>query len=525
MNSSTDTDGNSFKPGLWPLAVTAVVVGLLIAFLSNDGVGLAWLGKSIGDRGASETQDVESNARGLTAMGDQRSAYPASGPQVTESLGLGGRVLPVNTLVATSTPAYQQVRVYKGVVKARRTSDVSFGRSARLTRLIVEPGKRVESGDALAEQDTRQLELQKSKLEQAKEQAEAELAKMIGDASLRSMESIRIEVRDLRTELEQIRKELNRRDGGSSTSGQEPGLSPNPGLVPNPDSSPSQDPRAATQSRVNAAQQRLAVLEATSSDPKVSAQQSVVADLSQQIAELENALQESTLRAPFDGVISRQYVHEGMLVSPEVPIMSVVELSSLQAWIGIPVDVVDEFQEGQKYLIRVGDGGADTEAFEATLFAKSPELDQSTRTRTVIFSLDPEASTTALPGEVARIELSRSIADPGYWLPITSLTRASRGLWSVFAVSGDRGDPQVVTRRHVEVVHLEGERVRVRGTLDDGDLIVADGIHRVVPGQRVEPIPVNVALQFVPSGIGPSEGSEIRDREGATPNGDLGPTP
>jgi hypothetical protein len=35
------------------------------------------------------------------------------------------------------------------------------------------------------------------------------------------------------------------------------------------------------------------------------------------------------------------------------------------------------------------------------------------------------------------------------------------------------------------VLHTETERVFVRGTLEDSDRIIADGLHRVVPGQRV----------------------------------------
>ena len=64
------------------------------------------------------------------------------------------------------------------------------------------------------------------------------------------------------------------------------------------------------------------------------------------------------------------------------------------------------------------------------------------------------------------------------------MTREVRGLWSVFVVVGSPND-QKVSRRIVELLHVERDRVFVRGTLDVGDLVIANGTHRVVVGQKV----------------------------------------
>ena len=45
---------------------------------------------------------------------------------------------------------------------------------------------------------------------------------------------------------------------------------------------------------------------------------------------------------------------------------------------------------------------------------------------------------------------------------------------------------QGTTEKHtVEILHHRGEWVYVRGTLQDGHNIICNGMHRVVPGQRV----------------------------------------
>ena len=51
-----------------------------------------------------------------------------------------------------------------------------------------------------------------------------------------------------------------------------------------------------------------------------------------------------------------------------------------------------------------------------------------------------------------------------------------------------RGD-FVLERRPVQVIHAEADRAFVSGTLVEGDRVVASGVHRLVPGARVRPVP------------------------------------
>jgi RND family efflux transporter MFP subunit len=209
-------------------------------------------------------------------------------------------------------------------------------------------------------------------------------------------------------------------------------------------------------------------------------QQSVVGELSEQLAQLEFQIQEHTLRAPYDGSVGQRFVSVGTLVAPNVPILHLVESDALEVWFGLPADAVDELQLNETYKIQISG-----RALNARLHAKLPELDQSARTRTVVFSLDSTASLKVLPGDVARIEIQRRVEESGFWLPLTALTREARGLWSVYELVGGEDGDQIVARQYVEVMHLQGELARVRGTLEDGSLVIADGTHRVVPGQSV----------------------------------------
>jgi hypothetical protein len=114
-----------------------------------------------------------------------------------------------------------------------------------------------------------------------------------------------------------------------------------------------------------------------------------------------------------------------------------------------------------------------------------PEIDESTRTAAVVFQFDP--GQRLLVGQLARLALQQRVDTKGIWLPTSALVKGIRGLWSCFAVekTHDRGAYEV-RRRDVEVLHTEADRVFVRGTINDGDRIIKDGVQRVVPGQLVK---------------------------------------
>jgi hypothetical protein len=103
-------------------------------------------------------------------------------------------------------------------------------------------------------------------------------------------------------------------------------------------------------------------------------------------------------------------------------------------------------------------------------------------------------------GDLASLVLTERIVVQAIALPLTALTESSRGIWAVYVAErgpDERGptergptergptDASVLSRRQVELLHLVGEDVYVKGTLEAGERVVSAGLHRLVPGQRV----------------------------------------
>lgn len=194
-------------------------------------------------------------------------------------------------------------------------------------------------------------------------------------------------------------------------------------------------------------------------------------------------LKKSRLVAPFGGVVADRLIDEGSVVSAGAPVLRFQERDGQEAAVGVPVTLARDLEEGSVHPLTIGG-----RSLSGVLESKVEDLDPRTRTSLLIFRIESEAP--ASDGEVAKVQIERWIETPGYWVPLGALSEGDHGLWSVYRlVDEPDGRASVVRRESVEVLHAESERVFVRGTLEEGDRIIRAGLHRVVPGQRVSPLP------------------------------------
>jgi len=202
-------------------------------------------------------------------------------------------------------------------------------------------------------------------------------------------------------------------------------------------------------------------------------------ELEAALAQIDVDLRKSRLVAPFSGTVSARLVDEGTVVSAGAPVVRFLESERQEAVVGIPTFIAVPLGSEQELEV------AGQRVF-APVTALVEDVDARTRTVTLIIELPEEVDAAA--GEIVRLVYRRSVPGDGFWIPTTALTQGFRGLWTVYTVkSGDDGP--VVAREAVEVLHTETDRAFVRGTLEAGDQVIATGLQRVVPGQRVRSTP------------------------------------
>ncbi|MBN2294545.1 MAG: efflux RND transporter periplasmic adaptor subunit [Pirellulales bacterium] len=389
-------------------------------------------------------------------LGAMAVGLGAAGNHTQPAPPLAENTMPVRTTVIEKVKSFQLRRSHAGTIKAHRTSRLGFERMGKLIEIAVCEGQRVKAGQVLARLDTRQLETKKRELQTQRNQAASALDKLSPGPSKEQITEAEDGVSELESQLNLIQNKCRYSRYEMQT----------------------------TKTRLEAAQRNLAKLRSDAAQiQRFDAQEAVVAQLDAALAELVIGIENSTLTAPFDGKIAERQVDEGAIVTPHAPILKIVEDRKLEAWIGLPSAVATGLKKGQPHVVFVG-----KRSYPAKIGAILPELDPSTRTRTVMLELDDSAATSLVPGELARMEVIDEVPASGYWLPTEALSRGSRGLWSAMAVEDDGCGKETIVRREVEVLHTNGEQVLVRGALRRGDRIVTGGTHRIVPGQKVEAV-------------------------------------
>lgn len=384
-------------------------------------------------------------------------------------------VLPVTTVQVQPVQSYTITRTYTGKVTATRSSELGFERSGTLVWIGVDRGDRVAAGDAIARLDTQNQEAQLQQLVAQKLQAEAVLQELRNGPRREAIAAARAQVGDLQN---QLALEKIRRDRRQSLYEE--------GAISREELDAVDFGRSALRERLAASQSELQELENGTRAEQVTAQEAAVRRLEASIADMEITIAKSTLRAPFAGTIGERRLDEGVVVNGGQAIVRLVEAATPEVEVGVAPEALGALKLGSDQPVQIGQ-----HPYRATVIAIKPEINPTTRTRTVVLRLKGTNLGTIAPEQVTRLGVTQSIPTEGFWLPTTALLPGIRGLWSCYVLTEPtQPNPRSsypIARRDVEVLHTQGDRVLVRGLLEPGDRVVADGVQRLVPGQLVKP--------------------------------------
>ncbi|MEM9947955.1 MAG: HlyD family efflux transporter periplasmic adaptor subunit [Cyanobacteria bacterium P01_D01_bin.36] len=442
------------------------------------------------------------SATGLLIAVGGVTSYQSLVGTPTETTTEQGSILPVEAATVEGVSSYRVPRTYTGEIVALRSSELGFERGGELTQVMAREGQRVNAGQTLASLDIRNLETQRLQVEAQRAQAIARLTELQNGARAEDIAAAEAEVRDLEQQLilqetqEQRREYLYERGAIAREQLDEFAYGAN-----------------SLQAKLDQSRSRLAELQNGTRFEQIDAQNATVSQLDAQLEDIDVNISKSTITAPFDGIVAERRADEGTVIGTGQAVIELVEAAAPEAQIGVPASVVNQMQLGTLETIRIND-----QPYSAEVTAILPEVDQSTRTQTVVLELDSTAIGAIEPGQTARLTIEETIQADGFWLPRSALTQGIRGLWTCYVVvpaneyrelaeegtfveepdatnekTSTQGDYLVVEPRSVEIIQQQttgdgpntSTRVLVRGTLEPGDQVVTSGVHRLVPRQRV----------------------------------------
>ena len=210
------------------------------------------------------------------------------------------------------------------------------------------------------------------------------------------------------------------------------------------------------------------------------------------LREAQKAVEDTVLRAPFDGVMARKLVDDFANVNAKDPVLVFQDDSHLEIQVNIPErDVTGErrHETDEEVTARLEPEVVVTSlpdrSFPAQVKEITTETDPVTRTFQATLIFDNPKKVAVFPGMTAKVRIKSSRtreASGRIAIPANAAVADAKGNAYVWLV-----DPSSMTvhRRPVELGDMSGSDVEVKSGLSIGDQIATSGVHKLREGMAV----------------------------------------
>lgn len=200
-----------------------------------------------------------------------------------------------------------------------------------------------------------------------------------------------------------------------------------------------------------------------------------LATLNADIDLIEANIQQTELRAPFDGIIGLRQVSIGTFASPTTIVAKLTKVSPLKVEFAVPERYANEVKIGAGLDFSL-EGKLET--FHAEVYARESQIDMSTHTLT-IRALYPNANGSIMPGRYASIRLNKQEIKDALAVPTEAIV-PEMGKDKIFLYKNGKAEPvELITG-----IRTESEVQVIKG-LNAGDTILTSGTLQLRTGLPV----------------------------------------
>ena len=211
----------------------------------------------------------------------------------------------------------------------------------------------------------------------------------------------------------------------------------------------------------------------------------------------EQDMEYTTLRAPYDGRISRVMVKNFENIKFKQPVMVIQTEGFVDLEIYVPEDIISRARlrpDEARQPVDVRFDQYPDKVFKSTLKEYDTEADPKTQAYRVLLTMKTPEGVQVLPGMSATVsaDMRRIMGKDAdqIVLPVEAvfaaedqpLTNEERYVWKYDPAS------QQVSRTTVEVGELTSNGILIASGLSSGDQVIAAGVHFLKEGQKVRPM-------------------------------------
>ncbi len=207
----------------------------------------------------------------------------------------------------------------------------------------------------------------------------------------------------------------------------------------------------------------------------------------------QKALDDTVLRAPFDGRIGRTFVDNFTNVQAKQEILLLQDLSEFEVVVNVPEQDwlrakpgLTLAQQTERIRPTVSLSSLPGRSFAGRITEVASAADPVTRTFSARVRIDPPDDVILLPGMSATLTVAVPEGaldiDARILVPANAVVGGNDGGSFVWMV---QGDPLTATMAPVTVGSLSGSEIEVLDGLDAGDRIAVSGVQHLTEGMRV----------------------------------------
>jgi RND family efflux transporter MFP subunit len=381
-------------------------------------------------------------------------------------------IRPVKTMTVASGDTLD-TRSFPGKVDASRRVELAFQVPGVLVNLPVKEGQTVAQGEIIAQ------------LRQDEFQARLETAQGQLDQAKATLDALRLGERP----EEQLRRETQERATAAKLANARTEFDRYARLLQSSAVSRSEYELAQTAYRVAQEDHQAAVqlLQKGTVGRKedIDAQEAVVRGLDGRVADAKLQLKDSTLRAPYNGVIAQRLVDEGQSISVNQPVVRFQSAGAVDIVVDVPEAVMASDIRSPNIVGMVAEiSGAPGRKYPVRIKEVAQVADPTTQTFPVRFEMKPASGATILPGMTATVTVSyRSQRPRGnrILVPISAVCKNDTGLQVAWIVGPD----EIVRSRPVRLGAARGGDIEIVDGLRPGDRVVVAGATFLHDGMKV----------------------------------------
>lgn len=194
------------------------------------------------------------------------------------------------------------------------------------------------------------------------------------------------------------------------------------------------------------------------------------------LEEAKISLDNTMIKAPFEGVMGLNQLSVGALVSDSAELATIVDLDPINIDFHIPESYLPFVHAGDTVDVTIED--FDILPIEAKIIAISPEIDEGTRTVSLRAQM-PNKELAYRPGEFARVLILAGKSEDTVLIPQTAIEREGDEEYVMVVVDG------VAVRTTVSTGMRDGDEVEITHGIKDGDLVITAGQFKVRDGEEV----------------------------------------